>query len=223
MMLSQQLVFASLIWSLAAALSCAFICSPIGPLPQFKSLSLSHQHRRRRPLASALCMSNDDNIDSRGSGTDEEGADLAAQFFQAMKDRNISFEGDEVDFADMEDDEFESTDSSYSATGDMDDGDDAILREYDVSMTGEGASLTNEQIYDEMKDRVFESAGAFVELTKGVAEEGDYDDSSAAMVYTPPVKVPDSGLTAGEVVELGKCICYMCCCVCCIVMFSLQH
>jgi len=148
-----------------------------------------------------------------GSSADEEGADLAAQFFQAMKDRNISFDGDEVEYADDEDDEFddESPDSSSalaassSSGGDLDDSDDAILREYDVSMTGEGTSLTNEQIYDEMKDRVFESAGAFVELTKGVNEDGDYDDSSSTMVYNPPQKVPDSGLTAGEVVELGEC------------------
>ena len=29
--------------------------------------------------------------------TDEEGADLAAQFFKAVSDRDISIEGDEID------------------------------------------------------------------------------------------------------------------------------
>lgn len=200
--------FALLISSLAAAPSSAFI-SPNAPLTQIKSVSsLNHHHRRPLPSTFSLCMNTGGD-----KSTDEEGADLAAQFFQAMKDRNISFDGDEVEYADEEDDEFvdEAYDPSSSASvppgdlDDSDDSDDAILREYDVSMTGEGASLTNEQIYDEMKDRVFESAGAFVELTKGVNEDGDYDDSSSSKVYNPPQKVPDSGLTAGEVVELGEC------------------
>lgn len=201
--MAKQRVFALLISTLAAAPSSAFI-SPIAPLTQVKSVS--SLHHQRNPLSSSTfsLRMNTGGDDS----TDEEGADLAAQFFRAMKDRNISFDGDEVEYADEEDDEFNEAayDPSASAPpGDLDDSDDAILREYDVSMTGEGASLTNEQIYDEMKDRVFESAGAFVELTKGVNEDGEYDDSSTSKVYNPPQKVPDSGLTAGEVVELGEC------------------
>lgn len=200
-----QHIFALLTSFLAVAPSSAFV-SPTAPLTQFKSVSSSLNHHYRRPLSStssSLRMNSDGDERS-----DEEGADLAAQFFQAMKDRNMSFEEDEVEYADEEDDEFDggpsdpSSASVSSGGGDLDDSDDAILREYDVSMTGEGASLTNEQIYDEMKDRVFESAGAFVELTKGVNEDGDYDDSASSMVYNPPQKVPDSGLTAGEVVEL---------------------
>lgn len=188
----------------SAAVSNAFNVSPNAPLAsQLMSLSsLKHQYYRR---ATSLYMS-----DSGDDATDAEGADLAAQFFRAMKDRNISFEGDEIEYADEEDEEFGgSPDASIlsdpmSDGGDLDDSDDAILREYDVSMTGEGASLTNEQIYDEMKDRVFESAGAFVELTKGVNEDGEYNEGLSAMIYNPPQKVPDSGLNAGEVVELGE-------------------
>ena len=197
-----KLLLVALISSSAIAASNAFNVSPTAPLTQLISLpSLKRQYYRR---ATSLCMS-----DNGDDATDAEGADLAAQFFQAMKDRNISFEGDEIEYADEEDEEFGgSPDASISepmsGEGDLDDSDDAILREYDVSMTGEGASLTNEQIYDEMKDRVFESAGAFVELTKGVNEDGDYNEVSSAMVYNPPQKVPDSGLTAGEVVELGE-------------------
>jgi len=197
-----MVIFALLISSFAAATSSAFV-SPTAPLTQIKSVS-SLNHHYRRPLSSTVSLRMNSDGDD---GSNEEGADLAAQFFQAMKDRNISFEGDEIEYADEEDDEFDepsgpSPPSASGGVGDLDDSDDAILREYDVSMTGEGASLTNEQIYDEMKDRVFESAGAFVELTKGVNEDGDYDDSSPSMVYNPPQKVPDSGLTAGEVVEL---------------------
>lgn len=142
---------------------------------------------------------------------DEGGADLAAQFFRAVSDRNISFEGDEIDFADAEDDEMEEyEDDGPTATGGdqrlVDDQDDAILREYDVTVDEGMPSITNEQIYDEVKDRVFESAGSFIEMTKG-AEEGYYSDGPEEYesgVYTPPTNVPDSGLTAGEVVELGE-------------------
>ena len=209
-----QHIFALFITSFAAAPSSAFVSPTTAPLTQIKSVSsLKNHHYSRRPLSSTVSLRmNNDGED----GANEEGADLAAQFFQQMKDRNISFEGDEIEYADEEDDEFDnepSDPSSASASGgvgDLDDSDDAILREYDVSMTGEGASLTNEQIYDEMKDRVFESAGAFVELTKGVNEDGDYDESASSMVYNPPQKVPDSGLTAGEVVELGKCTSCVC-------------
>lgn len=200
--------FALLISSLAAAPSSAFVFPNNAPLTQFKSVSSLNNHHHQRPLSSNVSLRMNNGGDG-STDTDEEGADLAAQFFQAMKDRNISFDGDEeVEYADEEDDEFDESSDPSSASaasgggGDLDDSDDAILREYDVSMTGEGASLTNEQIYDEMKDRVFESAGAFVELTKGVNEDGDYDDSSSSKVYNPPQKVPDSGLTAGEVVEL---------------------
>ena len=48
----------------------------------------------------------------------------------------ISFEGDEIDFADAEEDELE--------TGDDDENLD------------ESSSLTSQQIYDEVKDRMFE-------------------------------------------------------------------
>lgn len=130
---------------------------------------------------------------------DEEGVDLAAEFFRTIQDRNINFEGDEIEFADAEDEEgFTGGDN---ASEELDDDDDAILREYDVSSEG---SLTNEQIYDEVKDRVFESAGAFVELTKGAEEGGSGEQEGQPKVYVPPTNVPDSGLTAGEVVELGK-------------------
>lgn len=130
---------------------------------------------------------------------DDDGADLAAQFFKAVQDRNIDFEGDEIEFADAEEEEMEGSGGGDNASEDLDDDDDAILREYDVSSEG---SLTNEQIYDEMKDRVFESAGAFVELTKGAEDGSEGPTGGASKVYEPPTNVPDSGLTAGEVVEV---------------------
>jgi len=132
---------------------------------------------------------------------DDEGADLASEFFKAVQDRNINLDGDDIP------EEEELPDSPANAKteeldddddeDDDDDDDDAILREYDLS--SEGSTLTNEQIYDGVKDRVFESAGAFVELTKGADSE---DVVKRSGVYEPPKDFPDSGLTAGEVVEL---------------------
>ena len=172
---------------------------------------------------------------------DEEGANLAAQFFKALSDRNISLDLDDDDDDDDDDDEDDSNSSSNNTNDEeedenADDDDDAILREYDVpTSTGEDGitmgELTDTQIYDEMKDRVLESAGAFVELASvsmvGVGDDDDYDDEDDdgalvmvggrgenlgidakgggdGMYYRPPTIVPDSGLTAGEVVELGE-------------------
>ena len=139
--------------------------------------------------------------------TDEEGADLAAQFFKAVSDRDISIEGDEIDFSDADESEMMKDDTvaydEENTNEDLDDNDDAILREYDVT-SEESASFTNEQIYDEVKDRMFESAGAFVELSKGADESLASEEDGFKEVYQPPSTEPDSGLTAGEVVEVGK-------------------
>ena len=139
--------------------------------------------------------------------TDEEGADLAAQFFKAVSDRDISIEGDEIDFSDADESEMMKDDTvAYegdNSNEDLDDNDDAILREYDVT-SDESASFTNEQMYGEVKDRMFESAGAFVELSKGADESGVSEEDGFKGVYQPPSTEPDSGLTAGEVVEVGK-------------------
>ena len=141
--------------------------------------------------------------------TDEEGADLAAQFFKAVSDRDISIEGDEIDFSDADESEMMKDDGitvaydGENTNEDLDDNDDAILREYDVT-SDESASFTNEQIYGEVKDRMFESAGAFVELSKGADESSLSEEDGFKEVYQPPSTEPDSGLTAGEVVEVGK-------------------
>lgn len=127
--------------------------------------------------------------------TDEEGASLASEFFKIMKERNISMEGDEIDFADAEDEEMESEDGD---DGELDDDDDAILREYDVPNE---ANVSDNQIYGEIQDRMFENAGTFVELTRGADDREQEEDTAG--VYVPPTQIPDSGLTAGEVVKLG--------------------
>jgi len=167
-------------------------------------------------------VANPKRMSDRSNENDDEGtgADLAAQFFKSLSDRNISIEDDEMmnDDEEEEDERYEmeqrgegeivgdGASSSSSSEEDYDDEDDAILREYDVYPSeGVYSTLTNEQIYDEMKDRVLESAGAFVELTRGADDGGSVNDAQTK-IYRPPTNVPDSGLTAGEVVELGECV-----------------
>jgi hypothetical protein len=63
-------------------------------------------------------------------------------------------------------------------------------------------TLTDDQIYGEMKERVLDTAGGFVELV-GSAEDGDeIREEEKPKEYKPPTTVPDSELTAGEVVLL---------------------
>ena len=181
----------------AAVLQCGCIFTVVGFSQTYTSY---HSHKILWCTSNTkLCMSD--------QPTDEEGADLAAQFFKAVSDRDISIEGDEIDFSDADESEMMKDDTvAYegdNSNEDLDDNDDAILREYDVT-SDESASFTNEQMYGEVKDRMFESAGAFVELSKGADESGVSEEDGFKGVYQPPSTEPDSGLTAGEVVEVGK-------------------
>jgi len=187
----------ALLIAAVTVLQCGCVFTVVGFSQTYLS---SYSHKIRRCTSSTkLCMSD--------QPTDEEGADLAAQFFKAVSDRDISIEGDEIDFSDADESEMMKDDTvAYEGDNtneDLDDNDDAILREYDVT-SEESASFTNEQIYDEVKDRMFESAGAFVELSKGIDESLASEEDGFKEVYQPPSTEPDSGLTAGEVVELGK-------------------
>ena len=63
-------------------------------------------------------------------------------------------------------------------------------------------SLTDDQLYSEVKERVLDTAGGFVDLVGGADtddDDGEADDD-APKPYEPPATVPDSELTAGEVV-----------------------
>lgn len=125
--------------------------------------------------------------------TDGEGADLASEFFRALENRNISIDGDEIDIADVEDEEF-SAEENEGGGGGLSDDDNAILREYDMSSE---SSVTDDEIYGGMQDRMYSSAGSFVALNSGA----DYVEEGPK-TYEPPTNVPDSGLNAAEVVEL---------------------
>ena len=142
------------------------------------------------------------------SAADPEGADLAAQLFKMAQAKGVSLSAD--DLLDEEDDEDED---------DLDEDEDdeepnipqgainAFLG-YDTGDVGEklagNVSLTDDTIQRELKERVLDTAGGFVELVGGANEDDDEDDSDSGTPkpYQPPTTVPDSDLTAGEVVLL---------------------
>ena len=153
---------------------------------------------------------------------DPEGADLAAQLFQMAQAKGVSLSEDDL----MEDDEDDDDEDGISdmtnvpvgeGSDDDDDDDDqepnipqgainAFLG-YDTGDVGEKLSgqvdLTDDQLYSEVKERVLDTAGGFVDMIRG-PDDGNEDDGdgSTPKPYEPPTKVPDSGLTAGEVVLL---------------------
>eukprot|EP00566_Odontella_aurita_P017896 CAMPEP_0113535042 /NCGR_PEP_ID=MMETSP0015_2-20120614/5482_1 /TAXON_ID=2838 /ORGANISM="Odontella" /LENGTH=332 /DNA_ID=CAMNT_0000434245 /DNA_START=70 /DNA_END=1068 /DNA_ORIENTATION=+ /assembly_acc=CAM_ASM_000160 len=135
---------------------------------------------------------------------DDEGQSLASDFFKALQDRNIQLEGDDFldDDDDEDDDEEEDEDEEDEEEINFPQGAINAMTGFDAGGVGDLAgnvTLTNKQVYDELKERVLESAGGFVELVGG-ANDDDEDGEDAPKEYKSPVKVPDPELTAGEVV-----------------------
>jgi hypothetical protein len=163
------------------------------------------------PSSSLFLSSNSDN---------EEGADLAAEFFKMAQEKGISLDARDV----LEDEEEEDEEGDENDEEDDDEPEPNIPQGainaflgYDTGDVGEklagNVSLTNRQLYSEVKERVLDTAGGFVEFVQGARdddddddeEEDDYDVSSsgdAPKPYEVPTTVPDSDLTAGEVVIL---------------------
>jgi len=186
-----------------------------------------HSHDRRHYSTMLFSKSGKDDEDE---SINEEGRSLAADFFQILQSRNISLNLNEVDYdEDDEEEEEEEEDGSNNTVLKDDDEDDEeeedstenlnipqsainVLRGIDSDGAGTLAgdpSITDRQVYDELKERVLESAGSFLDLvgTSAPEEDGDEDDdedsvsiSKEKKEYTSPEIVPDSGLTAGEVV-----------------------
>ncbi len=111
-----------------------------------------------------------------GEEGNEEGMSLAADFSKLLQERNIQL--DDGDFLD-DDDEDEDDEEE-------DDDDDE-------------PSLSDDQVYRELDERVLETAGGFVDLLSSPDEDDD-GDAAKPKVYEPPTTVPDSSLTAGDVV-----------------------
>ena len=166
--------------------------------------------------------------------TDEDGASLAAEFFKLAQAKGVSidesdlldddddddyaYEGDALDdrseYASEYDDDYREETGSDDSDDDDDDEPnipqgaiDAFVgydsRNVDANPT---VDIPNAQLYGEVKDRVLDTAGGFVDMLRGPAgdddDEEDDDGNGAAQEYAPPTTVPDADLTAGEVVLL---------------------
>jgi len=177
----------------------------------------------RRSLA-FLCLraatDDDDGDDSNDKvpkddvSADEDGQNLASDFFKTLQSRNIRLEDDDMLLDDDEEDEDDDDDDDEDEEEEINFPQGAInaMTGFDTGGVGDLAgnvTLTNKQVYDELKERVLESAGAFVELVGGVSDDDDDDDdddeeggaaSATKKEYKTPTKVPDPELTAGEVV-----------------------
>jgi hypothetical protein len=136
------------------------------------------------------------------SAADEEGADLAAQFFQMAQAKGVQLDAE--DLMDDEDDEDEEEDEPEP---NIPQGAINAFLGYDTGDVGEklagNVSLTDDQLYSEVKERVLDTAGGFVDLVGGAREDDDDDlDDDTPKPYQAPTQIPDSDLTAGEVVLL---------------------
>eukprot|EP00558_Chaetoceros_sp_UNC1202_P012973 CAMPEP_0197235712 /NCGR_PEP_ID=MMETSP1429-20130617/3075_1 /TAXON_ID=49237 /ORGANISM="Chaetoceros sp., Strain UNC1202" /LENGTH=302 /DNA_ID=CAMNT_0042694377 /DNA_START=50 /DNA_END=958 /DNA_ORIENTATION=+ len=115
-------------------------------------------------------------------GADDEGMNLAADFFKTLQDRNIQLDENDL----LDDDEDEDEDES-------DDSEDSEESTNDVNLP------SDDQVYRELDERVLETAGGFVDLLSGASDDDD-EQEEKPKVYEAPTTVPDSSLTAGEVV-----------------------
>jgi hypothetical protein len=159
--------------------------------------------------AAALSSSGGNNEDQADNG---DGADLAAELFKFAQEKGIGVGDNDL----LDDDEEEEEEQDYDAEDDDDEEEEEMnipqgainaFLGYDSGGVGEklagNVSLTNDQLYSEVKDRVLDTAGGFLELVRGASddEEDETEDGEVRpRQYKPPETVPDAELTAGEVV-----------------------
>jgi hypothetical protein len=194
----------AVIWQLLLLLLfCQNSCSFTIPSP-FHSVQRSHN-------VVVLSSFSDPNL---ANEDDEDGAQLAAAFFKTAQSKGIRIDAN--DLLDDEDEE-EEDDEEDDMEPNIPQGAINAFLGYDTGNVGEklagNVTLTNDQLYSEVKERVLESAGGFVAFVTGAGDEDEDDEesdesglstSSAAedQPYVVPTVVPDSELTAGEVVLL---------------------
>ena len=185
-----------------------------------------------RPMAEGGIAEDGDGEETDDSADgDGEGASLASDFFRAMQDRGLSLDGEGMLEDQYLDDDLENDDDD-DLENDDDDDDDEEEEEINFpqsainaalgfdagpgadSLTGTdgNVTLTNDQVYSELRERVLDTAGGFVDLVGG--GDGDDDDdgdddgeedgagagAGEKKPYSPPERIPDPELTAGEVV-----------------------
>jgi len=198
---------------LVSMLPLAAVQGLIGP-QHMQRQTLQATTFRSTPVAFLLKAAEDDD------NPDEEGSNLAAELFKMIGERNIQLDDEDLLEDEDDDEEEEATSASSTVTSDDDEEDDDEEDEmnipqgainaflgYDTGDVGEklagNVTLTNDQLYSEMKERVLDTAGGFVDLVGGPRDEDDDDieDGGKPKEYKAPETVPDSGLSAGEVVQ----------------------
>ena len=158
---------------------------------------------------------------------DEEGANLAAEFFRMAQQKGIDLNVQDLlqDDDDDEEEEEEEEEEPNIPQGAI----NAFLGYETTNQAGDrlagNVTLSDRQLYSEVKDRVLDTAGGFVEFVTGAQDDEDEEadeneDEGMAYAgggggdpmaeplvpeskpYVPPTTVPDPELTAGEVVLL---------------------
>jgi len=136
---------------------------------------------------------------------DEEGLNLAAEFAKMAGERNIQLDADDLSEEEEEDEDDEAEEDEEEEVNIPQSAINAFLG-YDTGDVGEklagNVTLTNDQLYSEVKERVLDTAGGFVDLVGGARDDEDSEEEDGKpKEYKTPETVPDSDLTAGEVVE----------------------
>jgi hypothetical protein len=198
-----------------------------GPTVVGRRNSIHHHHRsmgltgrQQQRQHHLLFMSSMPPPDDEDSLPDPEGADIAAALFAAAQAKGVSLDADDLmDDDDDDDDDDEDTVPYDQSVVPYDEDDEAepnipqgainAFLGYDTGDVGDklagNVSLTDDQLYSEVKERVLDTAGGFVDMVRA-ADDNDDDDSeeegTVKKPYVAPTTVPDSGLTAGEVILL---------------------
>jgi len=186
----------------------AFTALPVRCMGTIVRDSISGETAEVAPTT-ALFMSTPAGGDEDSAG-DLDGADLAAQLFQMAQAKGVSLNANDflMDDDDDEDEDNEDEEDDDEEEVNFPQGAINAFLGYDTGDVGErlagNVSLTNDQLYSEVKERVLDTAGGFVDFVKGASDDEDDEDEivDGPKVYVPPTNVPDSDLTAGEVVLL---------------------
>jgi hypothetical protein len=198
-----------------------------------------HPHNTNNPRTSLLFLSEDpSNQDPEGSINNpsqqdysipnEEGAALASELSKLLLSRNITSLDDVADEDVTSALGFtrEEFDAEFNINDDDDDEDERIEaqdEELENAYLQEFTTRTDSEMSDEefnkeldtnIKERMLSSPRSFVNLNLEV--DMDLGEGEDGEEYKVPEKVPDSNLSAGEVVKLGELV-LLCDCNICLV------
>ena len=165
-------------------LSRILLASALVP-PTAAFLSSGSFHRNPCP---PLHSTDEPTYDPNEHTPDDTGAELASIFSQLLQSRNIS------NIADIDDDYFQ----EYEFDDDEEEDPEEFGEEDpDVASEEEFRAELDESI----KERMLSSPQSFLDLNVEIDMDLDDDEGDE---YTVPEVVPDAGLSAGEVVQLGE-------------------